>query len=212
MTFAVSTYSMPFDQQATSLSLRYMQSVYGISVLNETLPQYMTRRYMLAPFEPSKSTTDDFEGRGNYTAPTTMYNMNLSCEDVSRISEPTLELPRWIYYNSSTGCNYFRGLDGNDTLGEMKEYGPIQDVKEYMGRYAGFYVGGTDSWSLEPFCPKTANSTFYAAIAKSKVDLSRLHQENLANCVGSRRRSTSEHHSYILSDSVLATSGLCYRR
>jgi hypothetical protein len=168
-TFAVSTYSMPFEQQATSLSYSYMQSVYGIAVLNETLPQYMTRKYTLAPFEPSNSTTNNLVDKGNYTARTTMYNLNLSCEDVSRTSEPTFKLPRWIYYNSSSGCSYTRGLDGNATLGEGSEFGSLNAVKGYVGRYAGFYHGGSDSWSLDGYCPETANSTFYAAIAKSKV-------------------------------------------
>jgi hypothetical protein len=203
---------MPFEKQATSLSYGYMQSVYGIAVLNETLPQYMTRKYTLAPFEPSNSTINDFVGRGNYTARTTMYNLDLSCEDVSRISQPTLKLPRWIYYNSTSGCSYTRGLNGNETLGEGSEFGPLNAVKRYMGAYAGFYPGGGESWSLEGYCPETANSTFYAAIAKSKVRLFLFHRWQLNNCIGSRRRSTSEHHCCVLPDSVLAPARFCYCR
>jgi hypothetical protein len=172
MTFAVSSYSMPFDKQATSLTLRWAQSTYGIAALNETLPRYMTRNYTLAPFEPSSTTGESFEGQGNYTAPTIMYTLDLSCEDVSHKSDPNFNTSSQImFYNSTTGCHVSTGLDGNLTMSQGAERSSVLAVKEYTGRYVGYHNGGSADYYLSPDCPKTANSTFYAAIQKNKVGL-----------------------------------------
>jgi hypothetical protein len=172
MTFAISNYSMPFDKQATSLTLRWAQSTYGIAALNETLPRYMTRNYTLAPFEPSNTSSKSFEGQGNYTAPTTMYTLDLSCEDVSRKSDPKFNTSSQImFFNSTTGCNATIGLDGNLTMSQGAERSSVLAVKEYTGRYVGYHNGGSADYYLSSYCPKTANSTFYAAIQKNKVSL-----------------------------------------
>jgi hypothetical protein len=168
MTFAVSTSTMPFEKQATSLTYRYLQSTYGIAALNETLPAYMTREYMLAPFQPSNSTPGSIDGPGNHTAPTTMYQMTLTCEDVSRRGK-VLNRSEILIYNSSNGCNCTTGLDGNLTAGQFSDQTRILDVKEYNGRYVGFHNGGMADWYLSPDCPSTANTTFFAAFEKSKV-------------------------------------------
>jgi hypothetical protein len=93
-TFAVSTSSMPFEKQATSLTFRYMQSTYGIAALNETLPPYMTRNYTLAPFEPSVSTHDDITGQGTYTAPTTMHRTKLIILGRSSLQAAVVVMPQ----------------------------------------------------------------------------------------------------------------------
>jgi hypothetical protein len=177
MSFAVSTYSMPFDKQATSLSFRYMISTYGITALNETLPRYMTHNYTLAPFEPSDSTAGSLQGQGNYTAPTTMYTLDLSCEDVSHRANPRANITETIMYNSSTGCKAPNGLDGNLTVSRGVESMKADAIKRYTARYIGYHFGELADFYLSPYCPETANTTFYAAIARNKVIRLRAHYD-----------------------------------
>jgi hypothetical protein len=167
-TFAISTSLMPFEKQATSLTMRFMQSTYGIAQLNETLPPYMTRNFTLAPFEPVNSTNDNLEGYGTYTGPTTLYQINLTCEDASHKANKT-ENSQLIAYKSSTGCKAINGLTGNLTRGDGGPAGALLTVRDYIGRYIGYHNGGYADYYLSPYCPKTANTTFYAAIEKSKV-------------------------------------------
>jgi hypothetical protein len=206
-TFVTSTSSMPFDIQAKTLSFRYSQSTYGIATLNETLPPYMTHNYTLAPFEPLNSTDSGLEGHGTYTAPTTMYKLDLVCEDVSHKSDNS----RMIFYTSSTGCNITSGLDGNTTISPKDASKTIAN-KGYSTRYIGYHNGGYADWYLSPYCPKSANTTFYAAIAKTKVVRStHASIELLADFTGPRGRSTSRCDRCLLSSSVLASRGLCDR-
>jgi hypothetical protein len=204
-TFVTSTSSMPFDTQANSLSFRYSQSTYGIATLNETLPPYMTHNYTLAPFEPLDSTDSGLEGHGTYTALTTMYTLDLVCEDVSHKSDNS----RMIFYTSSTGCNTTSGLNGNTTI-SPKDESKTEANKGYSTRYIGYHNGGYADWYLSPDCPKSANTTFYAAIAKTKVaQSSHSSIKHLADSTGSGRRSTSRCNRYLLSSSVLASRCLC---
>ncbi|KAH4160234.1 hypothetical protein HBI80_083250 [Parastagonospora nodorum] len=165
-TFAVSTYSMPFEEQATSLTFRYQQSTYGIAALNESLPRYTTRNYTLAPFEPLNQTGDSFEGRGTYNGPTTMYQLDLTCEDASRkaVNNPDTR----IFYNSSTGCHSMEGLTGNTTM-NYDENSDELFFKEFVGRYVGYHNGGSADWYLSTSCPTTANTTFYAGFGRTKA-------------------------------------------
>lgn len=210
MTFAVSTYSMPFEKQATSLSFQYAQSTYGIVALNETLPPYMTRKYVLAPFKPSDIARNIFDGRGNYTAPTTLYQLDLTCEEASK------EVDKFekISYSSSYGCTTRMGLDGNSTAGYSLFSSKIYAVREYVGNYVGYYRGVDTSRRLAgPLCPETANTTFFASFGKSKVGLTLFSPMiQLTSTAGARYRSSSKRHRYILPISILAAGGFCYRR
>jgi hypothetical protein len=160
---------MPFEKQATSLTFGYQQSTYAIAALNESLPKYTTRNYTLAPFEPSNLTNNDLEGRGTYTGPTTMYQMDLTCENVSRKGNTNREAIS--FYNSSTGCRTTTGLEGNETMGYGTDKSEVLNIKEYIGRYVGYHNGGSADWYLSPHCPETANTTFYAAFEKTKVSV-----------------------------------------
>jgi hypothetical protein len=174
MTFTVSTAAMPYDKQATSLTFRYMQSTYGIASLNETLPAYMTHNYTLAPFEPFDSLSSGLDGQGNYTAPTTMYQLDLKCEDASRRGQK-LNSSEILIYKSSNGCNCTTGLDGNVTVGDSAYQSKLLAVREYTGRYVGYHNGGWADWYLSSDCPKAANTTFFAAFEKSKVGKPQTH-------------------------------------
>jgi len=50
--FANSVGFIPASKQPKSIAGRYIHSAHGIIWLNETLPPFMTRDYVLAPFKP----------------------------------------------------------------------------------------------------------------------------------------------------------------
>jgi hypothetical protein len=166
-TFAVSTSSIPVDQQATALTFGYAQSTYGIVSLNETLPAYMARNYTLAPFKPLIEGHDAVR-QGTHTAPTTMYFMDLDCEDVSHKANNSTT----ISYASSNGCKFDLGLTGNLTSGQTTfPDNEITATKLYSGMYVGYYSGQYSDYYLYGECPKTANTTFYAAFQRNKVSI-----------------------------------------
>lgn len=168
--FSVSTALMPFEKQALGLSFRFAQSTYGIVALNETLPPYMTHSYVLAPFEPRDS-QDGVLGQGTYTGPTTLYTLDLACENVSHKANGTKN----IEFYSKKGCTFPLGLDGNLTVGEqIQPDASVYDIKNYTGQYVGYHNGGFADYYLSSDCPKSENSTFFASLAKSKVSTHKL--------------------------------------
>jgi hypothetical protein len=158
---------MPFDKQATSLTYRFSESVYGIVSLNETLPPYMARNYTLAPFRPHEQ-SDNVIGKGTYTAPTIMYTLDLYCEDASHEADNSTTSPK---YQSNGGCKMpaGMGLTGNNTVGDGSDASTFTATKEYEAMYIGYHNAGGADWYLSPMCPKTENTTFYAAFSKSKA-------------------------------------------
>jgi hypothetical protein len=169
MTFEVSTFHLPVAQQASNLTLRYAQSTYGIVSLNETLPPYMARNYTLAPFrasETANSSDSATQSQGTWTADTTMYLLDLYCEDASH-QAPTSNK----FYTSNAGCNFTLGPTGNLTVGEDIGYGTeTLAIKQYTGQYVGYWNHqGSAQYSLDAYCPDTANHTFFAAFSQSKV-------------------------------------------
>lgn len=164
MTFAVSTSFMGADEQGKNLSMEYAQSTYGIVALNETLPPYMTRSYTLAPFTPQYEQEDN-STQGAYTAPTTMYTLDLECENASHKADGTAN----TLYQSKNGCNATLGLTGNLTIGDYSDTSQVLAIKNYTGQYIGYHNGGEADYYLSSDCPKTENRTFFASFARSKV-------------------------------------------
>ncbi|EMD67172.1 hypothetical protein COCSADRAFT_135871 [Bipolaris sorokiniana ND90Pr] len=169
--FDRSTAFVPASDQASTLTLRFAQSTYGIAVLNETLTQYMGRNYTLAPFRPTPGSKTDNKTvpYGNWTAPTTMYSLDLYCEPA--IMSPG-RLGNGAIANSSTGCSFRMGLDGNLTVGPNKAH-PGSSVlrnKEFTAMYVGYSNPfGFADYSLDTYCPETSSATFYAAIQRNKA-------------------------------------------
>ncbi|RAQ98986.1 hypothetical protein DDE82_008717 [Stemphylium lycopersici] len=162
---------VPASDQASTLNLQFAQSTYGIAVLNEPLTQYMARNYTLAPFRPSlaPSSSNTSVPYGNWTAPTTMYSLDLYCEPAIM---GTNLLRTGIVANSSNGCSFSLGLEGNITIGTNKAYseGPALRNKEYTAMYVGYWNPfGFADYSLDQYCPETSNTTFYAAWERNKA-------------------------------------------
>lgn len=142
------------DEQG-NLSALYAQSVYNIAWLNESLPTFMTKDLMLAPFGPHANDSV-LETNASYTGYTTSYSLDLICEPPTSSSNGA----GMIYYESINGCNFsaptFRPAGGNDTS------------KPYDAFYAG-HMGsdGTQNWYLEDSfsCP----DSFFARWSKSNT-------------------------------------------
>ncbi|KAF1994853.1 hypothetical protein P154DRAFT_548815 [Amniculicola lignicola CBS 123094] len=163
-TYATSTAFLAAADQETKLTLHYAQSTYGIVNLNETLPPYMTRDYALAPF---KVLNGDSALDSTWTAPTTLYSLDLKCE-ASR-KEPS-SLDHSPTYLSKSGCYWDMGLSGNITAGEIGR-GNVKDLltpKGFTAMYVGFWNLGFASFYLQTACPPEANHTFYAAFTRNK--------------------------------------------
>ncbi|EUC44792.1 hypothetical protein COCMIDRAFT_97244 [Bipolaris oryzae ATCC 44560] len=171
MPFDRSTAFVPASDQASTLTMRFAQSAYGIAVLNETLTQYMGRNYTLAPFRPTPASKTDNKTvpYGNWTAPTTMYSLDLYCEPAVMSTKP---LRTGVIANSSNGCSFNLGLTGNLTEGLNKAYGDdtVLRNKEFTAMFVGYWNPfGFADYSLDQYCPETSNSTFYAAIQRNKA-------------------------------------------
>jgi hypothetical protein len=153
---------MPVDQQATKLTMRYIQSAYGIASLNETLPPYMTRNYTLAPFE-APIDQESVPGEGTYTGPTIMYALDLACTESSNRTDS--------YDTSKSGCSA-AAIDMNVTRDDSTNgFNNIMKIKKYVAMHIGYYGGGNADYYLEgATCPLTANVSFYAAFGRTKVN------------------------------------------
>jgi hypothetical protein len=169
LSFDRSSAFIPVNQQPSELSLRFAQSTYGIAVLNETLTQYMARNYTLAPIRPSAGAKSNSTSGGNWTAPTTMYSLDLWCERAVLSQNPGPV--GGLVANSSNGCAFTMGLTGNITVGENSQSNsPVFDAKEFTAMYAGYSnPRGFADYALVDECPTSSNSTFYAAVARNKV-------------------------------------------
>jgi hypothetical protein len=133
--FDRSTAFVPASKQEANMTYQYAESVYGIAVLNETLTSYMARNYTLAPFRPSSTVTHRLPDQGNWTAETWMYSLDMHCEPpVKWVKEP---FTNWVFANSSNGCSYSQGLNGNLTFGMVNYFFlPSQSSFVYLATFS----------------------------------------------------------------------------
>jgi hypothetical protein len=161
-TVLLSTAFIPADEQNSTISNRYSHSAHGIIWLNETLPPYMSRDYVLAPFQVKD--VDQLQKNVTWSATTQLYSVDVDCE-APKIERESI----WI---SSHGCRYVSAMSdfGNYTIGKNDLMGNISiyDNKEFSAAYIGYY--GTDyaSYYLEGSCPTSANHTFVALFSRNK--------------------------------------------
>lgn len=170
--FAKSVGFMPASEQAESITGRYIHSAHGIIWLNETLPPFMTRDYVVAPFRPHVSGNSPMPDE-TWTADTTLYSVDMSCEvptikieDTPRVSGGTRrQTVQASKYVSKSGCafptDYYSTL-GNDTIGPNESFQnqSIYDTKQFSSVYVGYYSTDASDYYLQGLCPKTANHTF----------------------------------------------------
>lgn len=134
----LSTTYLSLNDQKTTLTGLYAQSVYNIAWLNESLPPFMDRQGMLAPFSLADNLTT--ETNETWTANTRFYSVDIDCEETGR------------NMSSSWGCIYdnnYMNLDAS----LLKKY-------QYSTMYVGYwYEESMDSY-LKGQCPQEANRTF----------------------------------------------------
>ncbi|KAK4621941.1 hypothetical protein CLAFUW4_06852 [Fulvia fulva] len=140
----------PLGEQG-NLSSTYAQSVYNIAWLNETLPPFMTKDYVLSPFAPFAE-LPGYASNANYTGNTTLYSIDVSCEDAM----PWNKTGIW-YYNTTTaspGCSFYappyRPSGGNDTS------------KPYDAMYAGYQnENGFADYYMSTYCDESYFHSFF---------------------------------------------------
>ncbi|KAL5372989.1 hypothetical protein DPSP01_013091 [Paraphaeosphaeria sporulosa] len=160
--FDVSASLVPASEQPQYLATRFAQSTYGIVVLNESLPEYMTLNYTLAPFKPSSIEQDGPGDATFWTAPTVLYGLDLRCEVATKIGVSR--------YNNSKGCAFGSPLDGNTTMHAVPQI--LSNVKKFQGQYAGYFNPGMADFYLSSDCPQDQNHTFFAAFTQNKKSAS----------------------------------------
>lgn len=143
----------PASQQGNLTSI-YAQSVYNIAWLNESLPPFMTREYVLGAFGPN---TNKSEGGSvaNFTGSTNLYGVDISCQEATFWNRSGT----W-YYNSSSGCSFssprYRPLGGTDLS------------KPYDTLYVGYQnQNGFADYDLSSYCGKEFFHLFFIRWSKS---------------------------------------------
>lgn len=119
-----------------------------------------TSFFTLAPFAPSVNSTEFGETTYEWTAPTTMYDAGLRCE-------PTYLKPdTYGTYESSWGCNFTEGLNGNTTQ-SADSISMSTGTKRYSARYASAYKDLASTYYIN-YCPPDRMHTFYVALQENK--------------------------------------------
>lgn len=149
-----STSLLSLSQQGETFSAKSAQSVASIMWLNETLPPFMTKEYILAPFGPSV----DFNvtaRNGNWTASTLKYSVDVTCEapiSYLRYGRPMV--------NSSWGCSFRLPLPTLTTNNNA--------TKIFASVYAGYFnEDGLADYYLSGYCPKNESNSFLVQWSKA---------------------------------------------
>lgn len=148
-----STSYTPIERQGNWTS-NYAQSVYNIAWLNESLPPFMTKDYILDAFRPSEGPKLD-SSNTTYTGHTNLYSVDLSCHQALLWNNSGI-----MTYNSTGGCNFgappYRPVGGNDTS------------KPFDTLYAGYQnENGFAEYYLSDTCDETFFHTFFVRWSKS---------------------------------------------
>ncbi|KAL1635778.1 hypothetical protein SLS56_001473 [Neofusicoccum ribis] len=108
MPMARSTGYLTLTEQKAGLTATYAQSAYNIAWLNEALPAFMTRDYVLAPFGHERDFPDTKDSE-TWTAPTKMYSVDISCMQPLKVNNSGI-----ISYHTED-CNVDHPTYSSDT-------------------------------------------------------------------------------------------------
>jgi hypothetical protein len=149
----LSTSYLSLQEQTTTSTGVYAQSVYNIAWLNESLPPFMNRQGMLAPFSLMDN-NDTIQLAETWTTTTRFYSVDLNCEE-----------PKYNGggMNSSWGCFYGDyDLNLDSTLLKRGQYNTM-----YVGYW---YEESMDSYLLGR-CPEEANQTFLVRWSSTEAEV-----------------------------------------
>ncbi|KAH0366132.1 hypothetical protein KCU65_g5613, partial [Aureobasidium melanogenum] len=145
---------LSLQDQKETLTGAYAQSSYNIAWLNESLPPFMNRQGMLAPFTLADG-NEKLETSETWTAPTHYYSVDINCE------VPTTDDHGYIV--SSWGCHY--------SLANMNVPYETKD-DQYSLLYVGYwYEESMDSYLGNGDCPDHANQTFLIRWGRGRKNL-----------------------------------------
>lgn len=133
---------LSIEQQNTLLTGSYVQSVYNIAWLNETLPSYMTRQGMLAPFGLVQKLSSVHTAEA-WTGQTKLYSVDVLCQTATQSTDG---------YKSYNGCDYYGGMG----------IPPNISNDQYATQYLGYWYQESMDMYLSQYCPASANRTFFA--------------------------------------------------
>ncbi|KAF1986545.1 hypothetical protein K402DRAFT_404272 [Aulographum hederae CBS 113979] len=159
MSMLKSTSYIPVAQQEKSVPATYAQSASNIIWFNESLPAFMTKQSMLAPFGPV-SDPQTVETRETWSGQTRMYSLDVSCEDAKLNETGTESL------TSTWGCKFQRlhprTLPNNDSS------------KVFDTLYVGYFNddGMADFYLDNGGCPENETSSFLVQWSKVRVPMS----------------------------------------
>ncbi|KAF2021412.1 hypothetical protein BU24DRAFT_417075 [Aaosphaeria arxii CBS 175.79] len=164
--FDISTNFIRAEAQNTTLDGRFIHSAHGIIWLNETMPPYMTRDYILQPFR--KQSEGVVKVNETWTGETQLFGLDLSCETPVTVGEGTSKA-----YNTTGGCSWPADVAsiGNQTIGPLypnTNQSSTTDTKEFSGRYIGFWSTDFSDYYLERDCPMSQNHTFFVQFTRNK--------------------------------------------
>ncbi|KJX99536.1 hypothetical protein TI39_contig354g00082 [Zymoseptoria brevis] len=144
----------PISDQG-NLSGLYAQSVYNIAWLNETLPPFMTKTFVLSEVGPTESMSVEASNI-TYTGPTTLYSVDLSCNPAT-----VWNSSGQYYYNNTLGCSFsaprYRPMGGNDTT---KPFDAIYVGYQNENGFAAYYLSAQcEENNFHQFFVRWSNST-----------------------------------------------------
>jgi hypothetical protein len=150
----LSTSYLSLEEQTTTLTGLYAQSVYNIAWLNESLPPFMDRQGMLAPFS-LMDTNDTVQLAEAWTTTTRFYSVDVNCEEPGYDGDDM---------TSSWGCKYDNSYMNLDPS--------LLKKGQYSAMYVGYwYEESMDSY-LKGLCPAEANQTFLVRWLSSEAQVS----------------------------------------
>ncbi|GAB7347094.1 hypothetical protein MBLNU459_g3224t1 [Dothideomycetes sp. NU459] len=152
LTTTSSTAYMSIEQQNSLLTGSYVQHVYNILWLNETLPPFMSRDYLLAPFRIVDE-TGTLQTTESWTGRTRLYSVDVACQPAIR------NLFNYISYN---GCTFDGGMN------------PPSGIRpnQYATSYVGYWYQESMDMYLVGACPVSANRTFFAQWSRGQMNTS----------------------------------------
>lgn len=107
----------PLSEQG-NLTATYAQSVYNIAWLNESLPPFMTKSFVLNAFGPRQQMETGISN-ANYSGTTKLYSVDITCEPAVLWQDPSAGIIRYNGTEESKVCSFyappFRINGGNDT-------------------------------------------------------------------------------------------------
>ena len=164
---ASSTSYTPLELQQDANSAQYAISASNIIWLNETLPGFMTREYVLAPFGTNFSLSPEFGTGVALSGTTRKYFVNVTCEAPTNGLTSTSVASSW-------GCSRqrpsLRNYPNNDTT---KIYDAL-----YVGYSDPYSDNGPAAYSLYGSCPLNATDSFLVQFSKALAPVSDFYNMN----------------------------------